>query len=489
MTPLLLLLLAATPRPIRGDRDPSDGGRYVHRGRDRPGERCPRGDFGGAISLNGSAAAMAASGKTETSEGKLRLFLTLRWADVPEDWVNRFRPGGFDYRVRGRIGGREEIDWSGSLKWEEVPVEAGRETGERYLRLESIDLAHFSLLQSEARALVKVTKPLLLPDQARRGRVHARRRRAGSRNGPLAGNAPAGGAGEPADAPRRDRARTTARGRRRRPAFRRRDRGEADRQAARENAGGRHRGAARSLRPPVDSLRMSASGGAPSRVSVRREDAVVRIALARPEVRNAFDDALIAELTEAFRRVSDDPGARVVRPAGRGALLLRRRRRRLDAEGGELLARRQRGRRGANGADAPGDRRLREAGRRPGPRARHRRRRRTGRGGRHRDRGGGNGLLARGGQARYPPLGHLPVRSARHRGAPGARSLPDRGPFRRAGGVAHRARPPGRAPGRARSGRTEEGRLPPDFGARSDRRRQAADRTGRRPLARKKRCR
>jgi LEA14-like dessication related protein len=163
VTPLLLFLLAATParsaviviRPTAGETFTA-----VVTG---PVNGTPRGDFGGTISLNGSTATMAASGKTELAQGALRLLLTLRWADVPEDWVNRFRPDGFDYRVHGRIGGREEIDWSGSLKWEEVPVEAGRETGERYLRLESMDLANFSLLQSEARALVKVRNPFSFP--------------------------------------------------------------------------------------------------------------------------------------------------------------------------------------------------------------------------------------------------------------------------------------------------------------------------------------
>jgi methylglutaconyl-CoA hydratase len=38
---------------------------------------------------------------------------------------------------------------------------------------------------------------------------------------------------------------------------------------------------------------------------IEREDRVLRITLARPERRNAFDAALIAELTEAFRDVGD----------------------------------------------------------------------------------------------------------------------------------------------------------------------------------------
>ena len=121
------------------------------------------GDFGGTITVNGSPAAMPASGKTELSQGRLKLLLTLRWADVPADWVSRYRPEGFDYRVRGRVGGREELDWSGSLRWNEVEVDGGRETASHYLRLGSIELTRFSLLESEARAKVAVRNPFSFP--------------------------------------------------------------------------------------------------------------------------------------------------------------------------------------------------------------------------------------------------------------------------------------------------------------------------------------
>jgi methylglutaconyl-CoA hydratase len=45
---------------------------------------------------------------------------------------------------------------------------------------------------------------------------------------------------------------------------------------------------------------------------------VGRVVLSRPEVRNAFDDALIAELTDAFTRWSADPAIRVVILQGDG---------------------------------------------------------------------------------------------------------------------------------------------------------------------------
>src|SRR6266480_3277588 len=51
-------------------------------------------------------------------------------------------------------------------------------------------------------------------------------------------------------------------------------------------------------------------------LTIERDGQVLRVTLARPERRNAFDAALIAELTEAFADVGD---ARAVILAGEGA--------------------------------------------------------------------------------------------------------------------------------------------------------------------------
>jgi methylglutaconyl-CoA hydratase len=53
-------------------------------------------------------------------------------------------------------------------------------------------------------------------------------------------------------------------------------------------------------------------------LKVEIQAAVARVTLDRPEVRNAFDDALIAALTEAFLEVSSDKSVRVVVLAGNG---------------------------------------------------------------------------------------------------------------------------------------------------------------------------
>lgn len=53
-------------------------------------------------------------------------------------------------------------------------------------------------------------------------------------------------------------------------------------------------------------------------ILVDRGNAVGRVTLNRPDVRNAFDDALIAELTRTFRELNDDSAVRAVVLAGNG---------------------------------------------------------------------------------------------------------------------------------------------------------------------------
>ncbi len=55
-----------------------------------------------------------------------------------------------------------------------------------------------------------------------------------------------------------------------------------------------------------------------SRLRVDRDGPVSRVTLARPEVRNAFDEVLIAELTAAFSRLDADAATRVVVLSGDG---------------------------------------------------------------------------------------------------------------------------------------------------------------------------
>ena len=53
-------------------------------------------------------------------------------------------------------------------------------------------------------------------------------------------------------------------------------------------------------------------------LNVSRQGAVARVMLARPEVRNAFNDALIAELADTFRALAGDTAVRAVVLGGEG---------------------------------------------------------------------------------------------------------------------------------------------------------------------------
>jgi methylglutaconyl-CoA hydratase len=58
--------------------------------------------------------------------------------------------------------------------------------------------------------------------------------------------------------------------------------------------------------------------GRPPQLRVDVNDQVAVVALARPDVHNAFDETLIAELTRALAALDADPGVRVVVLAGQG---------------------------------------------------------------------------------------------------------------------------------------------------------------------------
>ena len=54
-------------------------------------------------------------------------------------------------------------------------------------------------------------------------------------------------------------------------------------------------------------------------IRLDRDGGLARLALARPQVHNAFDDALIAELTQALEQLDADPGVRGVVLTGDGS--------------------------------------------------------------------------------------------------------------------------------------------------------------------------
>jgi LEA14-like dessication related protein len=122
------------------------------------------GAFTGSLALNGSSSQLAVTGAAQASADHLAITVKIRYRDVPEDWANRFRSADFDYRLHGRVSGGQEIDWSGTKRWDQVEVEKGHNaTSAGFIKLGSIELTEFSLFQSAAKAEVDVQNPLSFP--------------------------------------------------------------------------------------------------------------------------------------------------------------------------------------------------------------------------------------------------------------------------------------------------------------------------------------
>lgn len=72
----------------------------------------------------------------------------------------------------------------------------------------------------------------------------------------------------------------------------------------------------------------------PDTILLEHDDrGVVRLTLNRPDIRNAFDDVLIQDLTETLERLVSDSSVRALVIAGAGAAFSMRCGDRLDEEG------------------------------------------------------------------------------------------------------------------------------------------------------------
>lgn len=125
--------------------------------------RAAAGAFSGLLSLNGSASEIPITGVARPSAERLELTVKLKYRDVPEDWIKRFRAADFDYRLRGRVAGASPAEWSGTRRWVDIAVEKREDAVSGFVKLGSISLTQFSLLESAARADVAVRNPLSFP--------------------------------------------------------------------------------------------------------------------------------------------------------------------------------------------------------------------------------------------------------------------------------------------------------------------------------------
>jgi LEA14-like dessication related protein len=123
-----------------------------------PESELAAGPFQGSIAINGSPAAMPIRGTVAHSAGKWVLPVTVRFADVPADWADRFQPDSFVYRLKGGVGTAVR-EWEGRRAWKDVAVEGDRETLAGFLALDRVALTSMSLMSSEAEAEVTLRNP------------------------------------------------------------------------------------------------------------------------------------------------------------------------------------------------------------------------------------------------------------------------------------------------------------------------------------------
>lgn len=162
MTFLLLPLLAVLARPVEIDVRPGPAETFSAT-LVGPARGARGGPFSGRLSVNGSPVEVSVSSRAEASGDRLRLPVTLRYADVPADWANRFHPQTFDYRLSGRTAAGGSVEWSGRARWEDVGVEGEKETLRRFLKLGSVELTDVSFTESTAQAVVTARNPFAFP--------------------------------------------------------------------------------------------------------------------------------------------------------------------------------------------------------------------------------------------------------------------------------------------------------------------------------------
>lgn len=123
-----------------------------------PAAELAPGPFRGGIALNGSPSEMPLAGTVSHAGGRWQLPVTVRYADVPAAWADRFSPQTFTYRLKGGAGGAPR-EWNGTGAWKDVEIEGDRDVLSHFLALEDVRLTELSLLSSEAQARLAIRNP------------------------------------------------------------------------------------------------------------------------------------------------------------------------------------------------------------------------------------------------------------------------------------------------------------------------------------------
>jgi len=123
----------------------------------------PSGPFAGNLSLNRSSSEIPVTGNAQASLQRVRITVTIKYSDVPQDWLNRYRSYDFDYRLHGQIAGARNVDWAGSKRYDEVEAETKDNGGSDFMRLTSIALTQTTPKDMSAKIQVSIQNPLSFP--------------------------------------------------------------------------------------------------------------------------------------------------------------------------------------------------------------------------------------------------------------------------------------------------------------------------------------
>lgn len=159
---VLAAAAAAAAAPVRIVVEPRPGASFVV-SFTGPALNRSAGDFRGSLSLYGSGVEMPMAGRADPAGGLLRLTATVRYADVPAPWLDRFRREGFEYRIRADVTSGESVSWSGMERWSQVTAAGADNVLDRFVKLASLELTSLSLTRSEGRAVLAITNPFSFP--------------------------------------------------------------------------------------------------------------------------------------------------------------------------------------------------------------------------------------------------------------------------------------------------------------------------------------
>jgi len=117
-------------------------------------------EFQGSMTCFDSAAALPVAGSAQRDGDRRRIAAKLRYADVPPDWVSRWRPGQ-TCALHGRLAGGTPIDWSSSPAWNLSPAAA--DSDRSLFSLTSLELILLSDKAADVRAVVTAVNPFSFP--------------------------------------------------------------------------------------------------------------------------------------------------------------------------------------------------------------------------------------------------------------------------------------------------------------------------------------